>query len=168
MAVMCIFAALLLGIIYKVRPFESMAKGAKKMLTPVFMVFLTYVIIYFTGNQMFYPTFAKILLGLTSKFSVVITSITMAIASFLHVDILYAANYAIPQMAEKASDATLLSLLGQSIYGVTMFIAPTSAVLAFGLSYLGVSYKDWVKKTWKLVLILLAITMVVLLVAKYI
>ena len=168
MAIMCLLAALLLGRIYKVKAFESMANGAKKMLKPALTVFIVYVVIYFAGNQMFYPTIAKLLLGLTSKFSVVISSITMALASFLHVDILYASNYALPQIAEKASDATLVSLLGQSIYGVTMFIAPTSAVIAFGLSYLGVSYKEWVKRIWKLVLILLCITMITLLVAKYI
>ena len=91
----------------------------------------------------------------------------MVLASFLHVDILYAANYAIPQIAENASNATLVSLLGQSIYGVTMFIAPTSAAIAFGLTYLGVPYKEWVKRVWKLTLILFAIVLATLLLAKF-
>ena len=168
MTIMCVLAALLIARLYKIKAFESMAEGAKKMLRPALLVLMTYVVIYFTGNQMFYPTLAKVLLGLTNKFSVVISSIAMAIASVLHVDILYVANYAVPQMAEKATDTTLLSLLSQSIYGVTMFVAPTSAVLAFGLSYLGVSYKSWIKRVWKLVLVLLAITMIILLIAKYI
>ena len=167
MAVMCVLAALLLARIYRVKAIDAMMEGAKKMLKPALMVFLVYIVIYFAGNQMFYPTIAKLLLGLTNKFSVVISSIVMALASFLHVDILYAANYAIPQIAENASDATLVSLLGQSIYGVTMFIAPTSAALAFGLTYLGVSYKEYVKKVWKLVLILFAISLATLLIAKY-
>ena len=168
MSVMCIFASLILSWIYKVRYFEAIKNGAKKLLKPAFMVLLVYTVVYFAGNQMFYPTFAKALLALTSKFSVIISSISMAIASFFHVDILYVANYAVPQIAEKADDPVLVSLLSQSIYGVTMFIAPTSAILVFGLEYLHLPYKEWVKKIWKLCLILLAIVLIVLLIAKYI
>ncbi len=168
MAVMCIFASLLLGRIYKVKVIDAMGQGIKKMLKPAFMVFLVYVVIYFAGNVMFYPTIAKLLLGLTNKFSVVISSVVMAIASFLHIDILYVANYAVPQIAEKTTNTVLASLLSQSIYGVTMFAAPTSAFLVFGLTYLGVPYKEWIKKTWKLILALLAISIVILLIAKYI
>ena len=38
-----------------------------------------------------------------------------------------------------------------------MFAAPTSALLVFGLTYLGVPYTEWIKKTWKLILGLLAV-----------
>lgn len=168
MAVMCLFASLLLSWIYKVRYFEAMRDGAKKIIRPAFMILLVYTVVYFSGNQMFYPTIAKALLGLTNKFSVVISSISMALASFFHVDLLYVANYAVPQIAEKASDPVLVSLLSQSIYGVTMFIFPTSAILVLGLEYLHIPYKEWLKRVWKLFLVLLAIVFVVLLIAKYI
>ena len=168
MAVMCLFASLVLSWIYKVKYFDALKDGAKKILKPALMVLLVYTVVYFAGNQMFYPTIAKALLGLTNKFSVVISSICMALASFFHVDILYVSNYAVPQLAEKASDPVLVSLLSQSIYGVIMFIAPTSAVLVFGLEYLHLPYKEWVKKTWKLFIALLAIVFIVLLIAKYI
>ena len=168
MAVMCVFASLLLSWIYKVKLFEAMKDGAKKMLKPAAMVLFVYTVIYFAGNQMFYPTIAKALLGITNKFSVIISSISMALASFFHVDILYVSNYAIPQLAAKADDPVVVSLLSQSIYGVSMFIMPTSALLVFGLEYLHLPYKEWVKKTWKLFLVLLAIVLVVLLIARYV
>ena len=168
MSIVLLFASLIISGFYKVRYFEAMKDGAKKMLKPALMVLFVYTVVYFAGNQMFYPTFAKAVLGLTSKFSVIISSILMAIASFFHVDILYVANYAVPQLAEKASDPVLVELLAQSIYGVVMFIAPTSALLVFGLEYLKLPYKEWVKKIWKLVLVLLAISLVVLLIAKYV
>lgn len=167
-AIVCLFASLLIARIYKVKYFESMYKGAKKMLKPALMVLLAYTVIYFAGNQMFYPTIAKVLLGLTNKFSVVISSICMALASLLHVDILYVSNYAVPQIAQKASDPVIVSLLSQSIYGLSMFVFPTSAVLVFGLTYLGIPYKEWLKKTWKLALALLVIVMAILLIAKFI
>lgn len=168
MTIMVLIATAIVALCYRVKLFDAMKDGVKKMMKPAFMLLLAYTIIYFAGNQMFYPTIAKHLLGLTSKFSVIISSICMALSSFMHVDILYVANYTIPQMSEKASDPVLLSLLTQSIYGVTSFIAPTSAMLVLGLEYLEIPYKAWVKKIWKLFLALLAITIVVLLIAKYI
>ena len=135
MSVLCFLAALLLGVIYKVNPFEGMMNGLKKTLKPVGMLFLSYVVLYFAANQMFYQTLAELLLGLTSKFSVVISSIVMAIASFFHVDIFFVSNYAAPQMIAHNGSSSLVGLLTQSIYGVTMFIAPTSIYLTYGLTY---------------------------------
>lgn len=167
MAVLCFLSALLIGLIYKVNPFEGMMNGIKKTLKPAGMLFLSYVVLYFAANQMFYQTLAELLLHLTSKFSVLISSVVMMIASFFHVDVLFVANYAAPQMTQATANTGLVALLTQSIYGVTMFIAPTSIYLTYGLTYLGIPYKEWVKKTWKLVLVLLAIVLAVLLIAKY-
>ena len=65
-------------------------------------------------------------------------------------------------------DADVLGILSQGMYGVTMFVAPTSALLVLGLSYLGISYKDWLKRTWKLVVALLAIVVLVTVLAMLI
>ena len=92
----------------------------------------------------------------------------MVLGSVFHVDILYVANYVVPQIVAKDANPILVSIMTQSIYGVTMFIAPTSAFLVFGLTYLNVPYKEWVKKSWKLIVALLAITMAVLVVAKFV
>lgn len=168
MAVMCLVAALLIGRIYKVENrLEEMGNGMKKILKPAFMVMMCYCVIYFAGNHMFFPTIASWLLKITSKFSVVIGSIVMALGSALHVDFLYVANYVIPQMAAKDSSAVTIALLSQSIYGVTMFAAPTSALLVFGLEYLKVPYTEWIKKTWKLIVSLLAVVLIILLIANY-
>ena len=49
-----------------------------------------------------------------------------------------------------------------------MFVAPTSIAVILGLSYLNIPYKEWIKKTWKLVLTLFAIVVVVLIAAMII
>jgi len=167
-AIMCFFASLIIAKIYKVKYLEAAKDGAKKMFKPALVLLLSYTVIYFAGNQMFYPTIAKLLLSITNKFSVVISSICMALSTLLHVDILYVTNYTVPQLAEKASDTTLVALLSQSIYGLTLFVAPTSGMLVLGLEYLGVPYKEWIKRIWKLVVALLVIVLAVLLIAKYI
>ena len=61
-----------------------------------------------------------------------------------------------------------MSLLAQGIYGVKMFVAPTSVVLVLGLRYLGIPYKEWLKRTWKLLVALLAIVMIAIILAMLI
>ena len=168
MAILCFFASLLLGWLYRIKNiFACMYEGAKKMLKPALMVLFTYTVVYFAGNQMFYPTIAKLLLGITNKFSVFFGSITMFLGSFFHVDMLYVANYVVPQVAASGASNSLTVLLAQGIYGVTMFIAPTSYLLVLGLTYLEIPYKEWVKRTWKLCLALLVIVEIVLVLVRY-
>ena len=169
MSILLLVASIVLGLLYRVKGiFAAMGEGAKKILKPALMVMLTYCVVYIAGNQMFYPTLASLILGITNKFSVAIGSFVMVLGSVFHVDILYVANYVVPQIVAKDANPILVSIMTQSIYGVTMFIAPTSAFLVFGLTYLNVPYKEWVKKSWKLIVALLAITMAVLVVAKFV
>ena len=169
MAIVCFFASLLVGWLYRVKGiFRAMFEGAKKMLKPAFMVLFAYSVVYFAGNQMFYPTMANLLLTITKKFSVFFGSVTAVLGSFFHVDMLYVANYVAPQIADAGASSSLTILLMQGLYGVTMLIAPTSCILVLGLTYLEIPYKDWVKRTWKLVLVLLAIVEVVLVLARYV
>lgn len=169
MSIICLIASLLIGLFYRVKgKFDAMLDGAKKMLKPALMVLFAYTVIYFAGNQMFYPTIAALILSISSKFSVILSAICVAIGSVFHIDMLYVANYVLPQIAAiEGTNSTVLALVTQSIYGVTMFVAPTSAVLVFGLTYLGIPYKEWIKKTWKLVVTLLVVVLVILLLAKF-
>jgi len=170
MSVVLLVFALILGKIYKLEnTFEAMAEGVKKMFKPALMIMLCFTVIYFAGMNMFFPTIAKLILGISSKFSVIISSIVVAIGSVLHVDVLYVANYITPQIgAIDGANKVVVALLTQSIYGCTMFVAPTSMFIAFALTYLNVTYKEWIKRTWKLSLSLFGISLIVLLVAKFI
>lgn len=169
MSVMCIIAAIIIGLSYRIKDFfQVMADGAKKMLGSAFLIVIIYSVVYFAGNTMFYPTLASYLLGIFDKFNILISTITVAIASALHVDMLYVANYAVPQLAGMDVAKETVSVLTQGIYGVTMFVAPTSAMLALGLSYFGISYKEWVKKYWKLILALFVLVVIVSIITLYV
>ena len=162
MAVVCVIFALIIGRMYKIKSFEAMGEGAKKMIKPALMVTLAYTVIYFCGMEMFYPTIAKVILGLTKNFNVITSFISMVLGSILHVDILYVANYVAPQiMAQTGASTTTVAVLTQAVYGSMMFIASTSAFLVFGLTYLNVPYKEYVKKVWKLALVFLGISLFV-------
>lgn len=174
MAVLAIIAAIILGLGYRLKlsgTFEAMYEGAKQLMVPALLVVLAYTVVYFCGNTMFFTTIETSILSLLSKFKVatIFTStISIALGSLFNVDIIYFINYVLPAVMSTINNTAVVSLLSQGIYGVTMFVAPTSALLVLGLSYLGISYKEWLKKTWKFVLILLALVLVISLVALYI
>ena len=160
MAVINLLAALLIGRFFRMKHrdvLSYMAEGTKKLLPSALIVVLAYCVIYFAGNTMFYPTIAGWILGATSKFNIFFASIATILGSALHVDMLYVANYVIPQIAAQGASATVTGTLIQGLYGVTMFVAPTSAALVLGLTYLNIPYTEWIKKTWKLALILFGI-----------
>ena len=50
----------------------------------------------------------------------------------------------------------------QAIYGFTMLLVPTSVGLVIGLKYLGISYKEWLKENWRLLLSLFATALIVI------
>lgn len=168
MAVMCILASILIGKIYHMKfsdVIKYMGEGALKILPTALLTCLTYAVVYFAGNTMFFPTIAGWLLGATSKFNLFFASLTTILGSALHVDMLYISNYMVAQVAATTSNQMLVGLITQGFYGLTMFVVPSSAMLALGLSYLGIPYKEWLKKSWKFVLELFVAVVVISLIA---
>lgn len=171
MGLMCLFASLIIGAIYKVgfkNTLDAMLDGIKKMVPIAGIVVLVYTVVYFAGNTMSYPTIAGWILGATSKFNLLFASVSTILGSFLHVDMLYVSNYVVAQVAANTTNHALVGLMVQSLYGLTMFIVPTSAMLVLGLSYLNIPYKEYVKKNWMFIVELLIAIFVVLLLAALI
>ena len=62
-------------------------------------------------------------------------------------------------------NAKSFAIVFQSFYGLMQLVGPTSIMLLVCLAYTNVSYKDWFKNIWRLVLTLfIAISAIVLLV----
>lgn len=171
MATMSLIAALIIARFYKMKHSDTlsyMAEGAKKILPTALLVVMCYSVIYFAGNTMFFTTIANYILNFTDGFNIFFSTIVMALGSLLHVDILYVGNYVLPILTSQTINTQAISLLIQGIHGVTMLVAPTSAVLVLGLSYLNIPYTEWIKKIWKLVVTLLVLVIIVILLAMYI
>ena len=172
MAVICLIAAVVIGKIYGKKIYEiftSMSEGAIKMLKPALMIILAYTVVYFVGNTYSFSMIADKILSITKNFNIFTTSIVSLLGSVLHVDMVYVTNYVLPQtLGTFAGHNNLVALITQSMHGVAMFIAPTSTLLLLGLTYLDIPYKDWIKKTWLLTLVLLAISLVVIIVSTLI
>ena len=171
MTIVLLLSALLVGKCYRMKFTEignNMVNGVKKVLKPALLVMLCYAVFYFNANSMTYPTIAKFLMGATKNFNFMFTSISMALGSLEHVDMLYIASYVIPQLAAGTDNTVTMLIISQGIYGVTMLVAPTSVVLVLGLSYLGIPYTEYIKKMWKYIVIALGIVLALVVISMLI
>lgn len=158
---------LLLAVIYKVNIddlFEGFANGIKKALIPAFVILVVYSCLVITTYHPFQLAIYKALLGITDGFNVVTTSIVAILTGLFNQDPSYAFQAAAPYFAGVVTNAEaypIAAILFQSVYGVTMLVAPTSLILTGVLSYLGISFKDWFKAIWKLLVELLVVLLLV-------
>ena len=166
MAVM-ILASGLLMVIYKVKfneGLQAFITGAKRALEPAVLVVLIYTCLVAVTYHPFQLVIYKFLFGFTKGFNVFTSVIAAILASVFNADPLYAFQSVLPYLASIVTDKTVYSVIAvvyQAMYGVTMLVAPTSVVLMAVLSYLGVSYKEWFKNIWKLLLELLVVLLII-------
>lgn len=166
MGIMIISLGLLM-VVYKIKfrdGLEAFAEGAKKALEPAVLVVLIYTILVAVTYHPFQLVIYKFLFGFTKGFNIITSTIAAMLASLFNADPLYAFQSVLPYLTSLVSKKSTLAIAGvvyQSVYGVTMLVAPTSVVLMTVLSYLGISYKEWFKNIWKLLLELLALLLII-------
>ena len=157
----------LLMIIYKVKfddVIDGFIEGAKKALAPAVVAILLYSVLVLVTYHPFQMVLYKAILGLTKGFNIVTTTIVAILASFFNCDIAYTFQSVIPYYASvitNVDDYSLVAIIFQTMYGLTMLVAPTSLVLMGILIYLDVPYKDWLKAIWKLLLELFVCLLIV-------
>ena len=158
---------LLLSLIYKVSfedILEGFMSGAKKALGPAAISILLYAILVLVTYHPFQLVIYNTLLSLNKGFNVLTTTIVAILASFFNSDIAYTFQSVLPYYVTKVTnlkDFSIVGIIFTSMYGLTALVAPTSLVLMGTLSYLKVSYKDWLKAVWKLLVELFVILLVV-------
>ena len=159
--------ALLLVVIYNVKIddlIDGFAEGAKKALAPAVIVILVYTCLVITTYHPFQLVIYKAILELTKGFNVFTSSLVAVLASLFNVEPVYSFQSILPYVASVITNNesySIMALVYQSMYGLTMLVAPTSIVLMVTLSYLKISYKEWLSAVWKLVLELLVILLII-------
>ncbi|MBQ8131574.1 MAG: hypothetical protein IJ193_03695 [Bacilli bacterium] len=159
--------SVLLIFIYRVKiddAIDGAIEGMKKALVPAIISVLVYVALVLNVSNAYQTTIYKFILDITGDFNVFTTAVTTALASFFNYDPYYAFQLIVPYISgiTKNTEAYgMIAVISQAMYGFTMLIAPTSLVLMGTLSYLKVSYKDWLKNTWKFLLELLVVFLVI-------
>ena len=167
LSLVMIVAAVFLMIVYKVKfndGLQAFITGAKRALEPACLVILIYTCLVTVTYHPFQLTIYKFLFGFTKGFNVFTSSIAAILVSVFNADPLYAFQSVLPYLASlvsKKSTYAVIAVVYQAMYGVTMLVAPTSVVLMTVLSYLGISYKEWWKNIWKLVLELFVLMLII-------
>lgn len=160
-------ASLLLMVIYKIKfndGLQAFITGAKRALEPAVLVLLIYTGLVIVTYHPFQLVIYKFLFGFTKGFNIITSTIAAILASVFNADPLYTFQSVLPYLSSLVSSKSTYAIIGvvyQAMYGVTMLIAPTSVVLMSVLSYLGISYKEWFKRIWQLLLELIILLLII-------
>lgn len=143
---------------------DSIIDGMKKAMKPAIYMLLVYLVLVICVSGSFQLNITKFLLNLTSGLNVITMTVAAMISSIINVENIYVVSTTVPYVTSVITDSTLYPLLNiifQSVYGLMMLVAPTSAILIGTLTYLDISYGQWLKHIWKLFLSLLLVLVVV-------
>ena len=166
--VLMLITSLIIKIIYKIKFNDFLTaygEGFKKVGKLVIILLVTYVILEFAVMFPILPTIVDWFVSLTDKFNVFLSTIAGLFTSLFTVEYQYTVSLIGSYMTttfETYKDA--ISIMLQSTYGLAGLFAPSSAILLIGLSYLGISYKEWMKYIWKYLLIMFAAIIVLMLI----
>lgn len=175
--IVLIIASLLLTWIYSVNFKEACAgflDGVKEALPVAFYIMIANVIIYAVlgavdSNIAF--SISDAILGLSSNFNIWIATIYTAVMSFFINDFTYLVGYLYAPLEAVYTDTAvypILTVILQAIHGLAMLVLPTSAILIAGLSYLKISYKEYLKYVWKFLIGVFVICMLIIVIASLI
>lgn len=146
---------------------DGVMDGIKKALKPAIYMFSIYLVLIIVTYNPFQLHFTKFLVNLTDGLNVITMTIVAMIASIFNIESVYVAQSTLPYVTSVITDSSLYPLLAvifQSIYGLVMLIAPTSVILLGTLTYLDISYTQWIKHIWKLFLQLLLVLVIIFLI----
>lgn len=168
-ALMLVLTSLIIGKVYGLKLsdiVQSFVDGCKKML-PVAVMAIAANIIFLLMNSSdtgytFYATICNWLFTMTDKLTVVTTAIASMLGGVFYNDFPYMINAVVSQVSSLDQNLNVISLVQQAFHGLVCLVAPTSVILVAGLTYLNVSYKEWLKNTWKYLLLAMVIIIVVL------
>lgn len=167
-------ATIVLAIIYRIKLndlFDDYKEGAKKFVLPAFLMVIAYTVLITVSNHPFVLTILKPLMQMTDGFNSVTLSISMFIASIFNIDVYYTASAMLPYVMSIITNTNIYPLVGfisQVMQGLALLIAPTSIILLGVISYLKVSYTEWIKNIWKFFLELFLVSFILFIIINLI
>jgi len=177
-ATMLLIGGVVIGWIYGLKfkeMYEGFVAGAKKLLPTSMFVTLSFVVLMplYTsqdGTSILYTVINGLIDG-AKEVSILTMSLVSAVATFFYGQFIYVASdlsETLTTVFSNTAEHPLMGLIMQSIYGLTLFVTPTSMLLLGGLSYFEVNYKEWFKHIFKFVLITLVILVVTFLIVGWV
>ena len=100
---------------------------------------------------------------LTREFSITRTSLATVTGSFFYNEYawLMQSGFGNILVLNDPSKYFVISFLAGSLHSLLMLLFPTSVLLASGLTFTELEYKDWLKYIWKFILIILALIIII-------
>lgn len=145
--------------------FESYGEGFKKISSTVIVMLMVYFILELAVMFPVVPAIVDWLANLTEGFNAIFAYIGMLITSVFSIELQYGMQLSGIFYASAYKDILpALAIMFQTAFGLVSFIVPSSAILMLGLSYLNISYKDWMKFIWKFLLAMFAVIVVILII----
>lgn len=163
------FGAGLIGLIYRIKFNDFITayfEGMKKALKPAVLVAFAYLVLVITAVHPVFLGIFKPLLTATSGFNPFTMSIAAFVNSVFCIEPYYIASatgtlqYAVSIITDTTVYPTI-AIVWQTMQGLAVLIAPTSVVLVATLAYLDVSFWQWIKASWKLILEILAVLLII-------
>lgn len=166
-----LLTCLFLGLVYRIKfadLLDGFFRGVKKAIIPAAIVILVYVglvIVTFHGYQLsIYDSVLGLAHGHYNVLGQILTAIVTMLAGLFNSDPTYVFNAVVPYFTSIFQDAAVydrVMVLMQSMYGLVQLLAPTSLILVIVLSTLNVSFKEWLKNTWLLLVVLFVLTLLI-------
>lgn len=144
---------------------EGFIDGIKKMIPTALLTILAYTILIIVFSNGFIGTIIKWAMELVGGFNIIVASLLTIIGSLFNIDYFYSVIGVFTVITGYIKDTSvypLLDIMYQSLYYLVMLVGPTSVMLIFGLSYLNIPYKEWLKYIWRLVLELFILIFLIL------
>lgn len=173
--IVIILMSLVIGWLYSLKLkdiVDSFIKGAKEMIPTFIYATLANIIIVILMNsstgQFINYTIMNFLFNLGDGFNALAHGLAVFMDSFVVNYFPYLSSDVLNTAISVYTDTAVYPIMGlvtQAVYGLAMYILPTSLVLIAGLSYLDISYKEWFKYIWRYLLYLLVIIILVIVVA---
>ncbi len=125
-------------------------EGIKVMIKPTLFLILAYMMFVLLYWSPILTTILNEIGKLSGSFNPFVVSLQAFIASIFNTDfayIGYSLSYAIGSFT--GTEGNITFLIYTTIYGLVQFVTPISVFLLFGLSYMNIPYKKWLKYIWK-------------------
>ncbi len=144
---------------------KSFGEGMKKISKEVIILLLVYLILEFVVMYPILPVIVDWIANFGDGFNAFLAFICALITSGFGVEMNYVMQLAGSYFASLTTDGgNILVIIFQLAFGIMGFIAPASAILMLGLSYLDIKFKDWFKFIWKFVLAMLVLAIIIIVV----
>ncbi len=160
---------LFIKIIYRIKLddfIEQAVKGVQAMAKPALLMFLIFTVFVFIYWTPFTYTLSKGLIG--NAFNPFLTALSGFVSGLFHLDFGYTSYLLGELMTTNFGNSLDIGfLIYVTMNGMVQVIAPTSALLFVGLSYLDLPYKKWIKGIWKFFLVMLVLLFIIFALLTY-